>query len=329
MAEEHDDTQERGSEEIRREIEQTRASMGETVDELGHRLNPGNLADEVWDRVRTRTVSQLSETFREHTIPIALMGLGLGWLAVERATRRSDGHAAERPGPGTWEPAEGRRGPYRSDAIDRGDPDWPHASAGAKVKHKVEELQTQVSGKTHEMRERASDLGHRMADRTRARSQSARDGFRSFMDESPLVVGAIAFGVGLAGGLSVPSSPVEDRLMGPASGTVKDEAARLARQTKDSAKRVAREAAEAAKSEAEQVRQEEEGTIRDVVDELKGAAKRVVSSATETAREAAYEENLTRDALAEEARQVATRARDASRSGRATRRSRSRVPEGG
>jgi gas vesicle protein len=356
MADEHDDAQERSPEEIRRDIERTRANMEETVDELGERLNPHNLADEMWDKVRSGTISQVTETFREHPIPLALMGLGLGWLAVENATRKT---ARSRTGPGTWAPAQGRRGPYGPEAVSHDDPDWPHSGTGTRIKQKVGEighriseagehladraheksdaLQAGASEKTHEMRdraaeklgtvrERASDVTHRIADETRTRARSAREGFGNLLDENPLMVGALAFGVGLASGLAAPSTPVEERLMGPMSDTVKDEAKRLARDTSQRAKRVAREAVDTAKAEVERAREDEEGTVHAAVDDLKDAAKRVMSTTVEAAREAAQEENLTAESLGREARQVASRARAASR--RPTR-SGSKVPEGG
>ena len=113
---------EREAERIEREIARNRAEMSETIDALERRLSPGELFDELWTRMRGgETGANVSETIRDHPVPLAMMGLGLGWLAIEKATQsRSDELRARLgAGAGTYERAEGRVGPYRGDdAID-------------------------------------------------------------------------------------------------------------------------------------------------------------------------------------------------------------------
>ena len=350
MADETSGNRARSSEEIRREIERTRADMDETVDALGERLSPGKIVDELWARLRQGDgLSSVGEVVREHPVPLALMGLGLGWLAVERATGGSE--KARRVGPGTWARAEGRRGPYGSDAVRHDDPEWPHTGSGAQLKARVAGMgerlseakesvteamhgaadavtgeardlkarasamtqgaQERASHQAHELRERTTDAAHSIADATREGAQRVRHGFWDLLEESPMVVGAIAFGIGIASGLAAPTTPVEDRLMGRASDTLRDEAKRVAGHTAESAKKVAENAAEAARVEVSRVREEEGETAHSAVDALGDAAKRVVASAKEAARETAEEENLTPDALAEEAKRAAAQTGDA------------------
>ena len=96
----------RDPDEIRREIARTRAEMDDTVDELGERLSPGRLVDDVWARFRRAGgLSAIGETVRDHPVPVALMGLGLAWLAIEQASGRS---TAERVGPGTGRISDAR-----------------------------------------------------------------------------------------------------------------------------------------------------------------------------------------------------------------------------
>src|SRR5690554_2813837 len=75
----------RDPEMIRQDIRRTRGEMDGTVDELVDRLSVGNLVDEVWQRFRHRS-GNLDGVLKEHPIPLALIGLGLGWLVVEQAT---------------------------------------------------------------------------------------------------------------------------------------------------------------------------------------------------------------------------------------------------
>ena len=115
----------RSSAEIRREIERTRSQMDETVERIGEKLSAARILDEMWSRVRTGDgAAMLGEAIRDHPKPFALMGLGIGMLAVEQARGRENGrHAHGHVGPGTTERAEGRVGPYRGDAVDLEDPD--------------------------------------------------------------------------------------------------------------------------------------------------------------------------------------------------------------
>lgn len=90
---------------IRRRIEQTRAQMEVTINEIGERLSPDTLIEQAKESVREaaaeriRTMSHevnqrveevsygLGQTIRENPLPVALIGLGVGWLWMNRRTR--------------------------------------------------------------------------------------------------------------------------------------------------------------------------------------------------------------------------------------------------
>jgi ElaB/YqjD/DUF883 family membrane-anchored ribosome-binding protein len=99
-----------GTEEIKAEIEETRAELSETIDAIQERLSPRNLMDQAKDTVKEATVGRVqqmvntagetasgfatqtreaagtvAERVRENPIPATLIGLGLGW-AIYRAT---------------------------------------------------------------------------------------------------------------------------------------------------------------------------------------------------------------------------------------------------
>ena len=85
---------------IRRNIERTRAEMGETIDRIQDRLNPDRLRSEAEEAVREATIGRIEtmahdakrkakhaqrnvmETVKENPIPAALIGLGIGWLMM-------------------------------------------------------------------------------------------------------------------------------------------------------------------------------------------------------------------------------------------------------
>jgi len=89
------------SSEIRADIDQTRASVGEKIDQLQARLDPNRLkvqAQETVQEMLNDTASSMTEYVRSHKdqmvtsladsarrnpLPTALVGLGLGWLILE------------------------------------------------------------------------------------------------------------------------------------------------------------------------------------------------------------------------------------------------------
>lgn len=340
---------ERSTDRIERDIERTRADMSETIEALERKLSPGELFDELWGRVRGgETGSNVADTLRDHPIPLAMMGLGLGWLAIEKATESRTDQLRARygdHGTGTYERAEGRVGPYRGDELDGpGATDRIRDAAGT-VKDRVADLagdaKDRLSSMGESVRDRTPSTGHATHDRAygigagasgpdgasgsdhgsgagiRDRAADLRDsagremhhardamqdrgrqverGLQRMLDDYPLALGAVTFGLGLAAGLSVPSTPAEDRVMGDTADTLKGEVKRTARETAHTAKAVAGEAARAAKSEVDR-----EG----MGDDLRAKAERVIGAATETARTESENRGLTSEAMKGRAREI-------------------------
>src|SRR5438874_12153902 len=86
------------SEEIRQDIRGTRRGMDETLDELGERLHPRHLLEDVIDLFRgggngaansqvARTSKEVGRTVsravREHPLPALLVGAGIAWWIVD------------------------------------------------------------------------------------------------------------------------------------------------------------------------------------------------------------------------------------------------------
>lgn len=318
---------ERSSEEIRRDIERTREQMDEKADALEQKLSPGEILDDLWNRVRRgNTASGLGDMFRDHPVPIALMALGLGWLAIERSTGSPGERLRRRYGPiepGTYEPAEGRRGPYLPDDVSLRATDRESGGIGEKVgelKDKAmgamagvreratgakerasgamegardktsgamegaRHLAGSAAGGVRDAAERAGESARDVASDVAYRARQARRGMASMLDEHPLAMAAAAFGVGLAAGVSMPSTRVEERLMGEQADAVKEQLKETGRRTADQVRDVAQDTIEAVKDES--ARQSDEAGIAD-------RAKRVVDRASETARQRAREEGLT------------------------------------
>jgi Protein of unknown function (DUF3618) len=65
----------------RAEVEQTRAEMGETIDSIQEKLEPGNLKQQATTVARGRA-SELLEAIRNNPAPVALGGLALVGLLM-------------------------------------------------------------------------------------------------------------------------------------------------------------------------------------------------------------------------------------------------------
>jgi hypothetical protein len=338
---------ERSPEEIRREIERTRAHMDRAVEAISGRLSPGRFVDELWARAQTEGAAAVAHTLRDHPVPFALIGAGLGWLVMEGARSRGDG-----VGPGTYAPAEGRVGPYGGEAVDRDDPDWEYASVRARMKGRVADAAHAVGERLadaghsvteagHTLQEKAHAAGERVgaAGRTAgarvgaaaeavrervhgaARSASegarhgadrARDGFWTMLEQNPLALGAITFGLGVAAAAGVPTSRWEDEELGRFSGPLKNEATRAVQETAQKVKGVARDAVGAARDELDRQREQiaHGDPLQHAVAQIKESARKVGRAAGSAARESARAAELTPEGMKKVAEQVRDRTRE-------------------
>ena len=76
------------SDEIRANIERTRAEMDHTFDALDEKLTPAQLLQEAWHYTKGGSAAganKLWQLAREHPLPATLIGVGIGWMFVERA----------------------------------------------------------------------------------------------------------------------------------------------------------------------------------------------------------------------------------------------------
>lgn len=329
----------RSADDIRQDIERTRADMDETVEAIGQRLTPGQIVDDLWGRVRhTDAPSAIGDAVREHPLPLALVGAGLAWLAYDRMSE-TEGERLRRKhgdiGTGTYERAEGRVGPYRGDELGsedgekRGLGERVHdaregvrdslSSAGSKVsdaaagtRERLADAASSVGDRAGDARMWASERMHRAGDAaTRARGRAgevagrARHGFDRAVEDQPLALGAVAFGLGLASGVAVPPTRWEDERMGRTADRVKEEARRTGHEAADSARRVASETRDAVRDVVDR-----EGIKEEVTDRFRDVAQQARDAAKQAARETADREGLSGEGLRERAREAADRVRE-------------------
>jgi len=115
-----------------------------------------------------------------------------------------------------------------------------------------------VSDTTDQVQERAGYLAGQVrenvdewADVAQERFYDARSQYERMMDETPLAVGAVALAVGVAVGMALPSTPHEDRMLGPARDRLMDQAQEVAQDAAQKVQRVVGEVQTTAKEEAQ------------------------------------------------------------------------------
>ena len=302
----------RSSREIRSEIDRTRSDMDETFAALDAKLTPKEIGLELWSLFKGGSptgASKLWQVAREHPMPAAVVGLGLGWLVVESARKPDAWDGRERGDYTGWSGGSSRQGytgaSRASEALSSAK-DKVHDVADS-AKEALSNAGDKVSGLGHEVADKASDLGHQVADkasslghqvtgkasglRRQAKTQvrRARVGFWQTMEENPLMVGAATLALGVLVGLALPSTEREDELMGETRDHLLDQAKETGHQVLDKGKHVAEAVADKVKQEARNQGLTPEG----VVDRVKTVAQ----EAANTAKEEARRQNLTPDAL--------------------------------
>lgn len=305
--------------EIRQQISHTRALMGTTITEIGERLSPDYILDKAKTSVREATVGRfkdmsyeanrrvegmsnsVGDSVRANPLPVALIGLGLGWLLMsERSKRQSYDTRGYRTtgyryyesdeGPGRMDQARYRLNEAGETVQDRA------AEFGSRVGERAQQIGENVSetaqrtteavrdtahrvgetvGQRAEMaQERATDMGmqarneaERLAAEARWRAQAGvqqtRQTFWEVMENNPLTLGAVVLIAGAAVGAAIPSTEYENRLLGETRDRLMEEARTRAQDTVGRVQTVLHEAQTAAVTEARNAAQRENLPIGD------------------------------------------------------------------
>ncbi|HWL66911.1 MAG TPA: DUF3618 domain-containing protein [Geminicoccus sp.] len=103
---------EKSSNEIEREVENSRDQVRRTLAELSERMSPGQLVDQAMDYMKTSNGTELAQNLgrqvRDNPLPLLLVGAGIGWLMLggQPAVQRRLGHDDRR----RWHPDDERLG---------------------------------------------------------------------------------------------------------------------------------------------------------------------------------------------------------------------------
>jgi hypothetical protein len=272
-------TDDESSDDIRGDIEQTRANMGGTIDAIQERLSPERLTQQAKDAVHDATIGKVSQTMndmtdsareggytlldtiRQNPVPAALAGIGMGWLIMkvrENAEQRSTNRSWNRSGayydrygryqgyqPG-YQPNyqtgyQGRGGTYYGGANQMGQQD-----SGQSLTDKAQDKMGQVADKAQDVGGQIQDQAQQMANQAQYQAYRAKGWFERTMDENPLAIGLVAVAAGALAGMAVPETDQERQWMGPARDQLVEKAQDVAQDTANKAQRVAEQATNAA-----------------------------------------------------------------------------------
>ncbi|HEY9422433.1 MAG TPA: hypothetical protein VIW92_13535, partial [Thermoanaerobaculia bacterium] len=338
----------RSSEQIRSEINRTRSDMDETFAALDAKLTPSQIGLEVWNLFKGGSSAGASKLWRiakEHPMPAAVIGLGIGWLLVESSKEEEDrtsyrlrgeytDYGYGRPSYAGYTGTAGTTAYASGYDADEYDEEGRLSAAKDKVKDVAESAKDAVSGAAHRVgdvassaKEHALDLGHRAKDRAsdlkyrtkdRAvalkgqagyKARQAKLGFWQKMEENPLMVGAATLALGVIAGLSLPSTRKEDELMGETRDRLVDEVKEAGQEVLEKGKHVAEAVAGKVKDEAQGQGLTPDSLVSNVADKVRTVAKEAVN----TAKEEAKKQDLTPDALKQQGQQAADRVGETAR----------------
>jgi len=290
--------------------------MSETIDAIQDRLSPQHIKEQVKEQVREQfqeakatvrdatigkaedmvrsageTVNEarytIGETIRQNPIPAAMVGLGLGWLFMNRrsaAPRRST--YGYRPDQAYYTGRQNYGSSYYENRYDFRDTDnrlgqGQRSDAGAL--HRVQETAGNVASKAQEtvsdlteraqetvgsvaskaqetvgdFTERAQETVGNFADRAQYQAQRLEDRFQHTLYENPLAVAAATLALGAAVGLAVPQTRKEHELMGEARDNLVDKVQTVAQDTMEKVQRVAGDVMEEAQTTVQQAAKEQ------------------------------------------------------------------------
>jgi ElaB/YqjD/DUF883 family membrane-anchored ribosome-binding protein len=284
----------KSSGELERDIEATRARMGQDIDELSEKLRPGHLAQSavqsVGQRAR-RTGSRMGGFFRENAGPMAAIGIGVSWLVAQQRSNR--GVSGDRMARYAYQGSERRISRYQD-----------RRGLGARVGRVASEARESVSnvagtvadragevvGRAQERvgelgseaRERMQELGSRAQEQTRR----VRSGFERTLEDNPLVIAAGAGVLGLALGLLLPGTRREDEMLGPVRDRLADRAEETVERVKEAAVDAAQEVKETAQAEIAERGPELKETVQDMGRRVTGKAKESAAKVKDEAKRA-------------------------------------------
>ena len=264
---ERTDDDDQNAEQLRAEIEDTRAEMSQTINEIQERLSPDNLMQQAKETVREATIGKVervmhtvgetiadatepareamgragttiketgmsvADSMRRNPIPVALIGLGLGMLMVRRFTSGGSSYDYER-----------RRISQREYLDLGGTPrQYGQSRYGASRYASTEGTMDRVKDTASDLADRSTTALNNLGTKAKDSANAIGTRFGRVLRDNPLAVGAVAVAAGTAVGLALPTTRFEDEYVGETGEMLVDKAQEVARGAIDKVQDVAQQ----------------------------------------------------------------------------------------
>ena len=254
-----------------RNIQHTRAEIGETVNEIQERLSPDRIKkhmktaarekmESVKDEVQFKAEqwqSNIIERIRNNPIPASMVGVGLAWMwkqicdARREQDRRFRTHYSLDPHEEwpDYAPHE-KSGLVSHESPAQGRTDGTMEMMKAKVKHSGRQARDQFSTWTSQAQDSFEEWKFRASEQKgqmREQGDRAKGEFRRYLQDNPLTIGAVTVAIGAAIGLSLPRTVKEDQWLGETRDKFMDQAKTTAKEILPKTKEIADEMTQAAR----------------------------------------------------------------------------------
>ncbi len=234
-------------ERIAAEIETTRAELGAILAQLERRLAPQELLERGFDMLKDTMEGSgggFGETLRRHPVPLALIGMGIGWVAFAASTRG-------RPGEAAHEAAKR----YPTDLAG-----YAHAREKAgDAMDRAQRAVSDVAGQAKQGAETAWQQASALAEQAADRLTRPRRSMGALMMDYPIALGVLGLLAGAAVAFLLPRGAAEERWIGSAGAELRHRAADLGGEAVARAKHVAERTIDAAKEAASEAGEAEKG----------------------------------------------------------------------
>jgi len=238
--------------------------VGTMKDEVGNRMSAmtsqsGNHSNN--NSGMTVSGNNILDVMKANPIPTALIGVGLGLLLANRqkgggstmsAGYRDTTHGSDDSSSvadtlsSVAGSAKERVGQLAESATDR------VSSLKDQAGDRVGAITSQASDSVNTFADQALDGVNAFTDRTQGTVVHARGGFQQTLHENPLTIGAVAVALGLAAGLALPGTPVEDRAFGDARDNIVGQVQAKAQDTFQKVQQVAQDVQQTATQTAKE-----------------------------------------------------------------------------
>jgi ElaB/YqjD/DUF883 family membrane-anchored ribosome-binding protein len=223
----------READEIRHEIERTRAAMEETVDEIELRLDPDHIKQQARQRVNETATRKVEEV--KHWIKQGVRSVTSGDGRPERvsgeAQSRAEMAAAEAADIESSRIDEARHqgrdvaGTVQQEAAKLKDQAQHEAEQlKGKAKQEAKHLKQQAEQEAGRWKHQAQNQATRLQDRAQQQAKNLPQQFERTVRQHPMLAGVVAFAAGAVIGMAAPQPQAEKRVVGQAADRAVDRA---------------------------------------------------------------------------------------------------------